>query len=80
MKITGTNTYMDVEHAGKKARFAGEFMCSSEGKITGFCAIADSMQWLPPNEHQPVSEVEKSALIEAVNAENKKLKIKILFE
>jgi hypothetical protein len=49
MKITGTKCYVDIEHNGKVARFWGD-LC-----LHGFSAIANTMEWLPPDENNPVS-------------------------
>lgn len=74
MKITGTRSYIDVEHNGKTARFGGEL------GMKGFYAIANSMKWLPPHEHLPVTETERDTWVKAVLKESEGREFQIYFE
>jgi hypothetical protein len=52
-KITGTNTYIDVEIDGRTARIAGEMI------IGGFVCFKSSMKnWLIP-ENEPLTDEDK---------------------
>ena len=73
MKITGTRSFIDIEHNGKTARFFGE-LC-----IDGFAAISSTMKWLPPHDKQQVMENDCISLMRAVAEELKDNDNKIFF-
>ena len=59
-KITGTNTYIDVELDGRTARIAGEMI------VGGFVCYKSSMKnWLVP-ENEPLTEGDKNEIIQKV--------------
>ena len=59
-KITGTNTYIDVELDGRTARIAGEMI------VGGFVCYKSSMKnWLVP-ENEPLTEDDKKEIIQKV--------------
>ncbi len=73
IKITGTNSYVDVEIDNKLIRIPGEmgsgyFLCYEE------CIT----EWLKP-EKQAITPEEKENLIERINQKQKKSKMKIIF-
>lgn len=74
MKITGTKSYINVEHNGRIARFGGEL------GMHGFYAIVESMKWLPPYEHLPVATEERNALVKAILKESEGKDFQIYFE
>ena len=56
VKITGTNTYIDVELDGRTARIAGEMI------VGGFVCYKISMKnWLVP-ENEPLTEEDKKEI------------------
>jgi len=60
IKITGTNTYIDVEIDGRTARISGEMI------IGGFVCYKSSMtNWLIP-ENEPLTEEDKKEIIQKV--------------
>lgn len=73
MKITGTKSYVDIEHNGKTARFWGD-LC-----LRGFSAIASTMEWLSPNMGEIVNEDERNAFISEIKKFCKRGKNKIMF-
>lgn len=73
MKITGTKSYVDIEHNGKTARFWGD-LC-----LHGFAAIASTMEWISPNSCEIVNEDERNAFISEVKKYCKRGKNKIRF-
>ena len=73
MEITGTRSYIEIEHNGKTARFSGE-LC-----IDGFAAIASTMRWLPPNDKETVTDSERISLMKAVVEELKDNENKVYF-
>ena len=60
MKIIVKQAYIDVEHNGKTARFAG-YLAQK-----GFAAEASTMRWLRPAENAPVTEEERLELMRTV--------------
>ena len=74
MKITGTRSYINVEHNGKTARFGGEL------GTDGFYAITKTMRWLPPHENLSVTEEDKNNFVEAVLKESEGREFLIFFE
>ena len=59
-KITGTNTYIDVELDGRTARIAGEMI------VGGFVCYKSSMKkWLIPK-NEPLTEEDKKEIIQKV--------------
>ena len=63
-KITGTNTYIDVELDGRTARIAGEMI------VGGFVCYKSSMKnWLVP-ENEPLTEDDKKEIIQKVYTES----------
>lgn len=73
MKITGTKSYVDIEHNGRTARFWGD-LC-----INGFLAIASTMKWISPCSNDTIKENERNAFILEVKRFCKKGKNKIIF-
>lgn len=73
MKITGTKSYIDIEHKGRTARFWGD-LC-----LHGFSAIVSTMEWLPPHSNDTVKEDERNAFILEVKSFCKRSKNKIIF-
>lgn len=76
IKITGTNTYMDVEIDDKKVRIHGELV------VDGFVAFKESMkEWTVP-EHVKLTEEDKAMIIQKVTEDCQKSTshMKIRFE
>ena len=73
MKFLLRQGYVDIEHNGKVARFAGD-LC-----IKGFAAIASTMKWLQPTENVPVTESDRLELMRAVREFFKREKNNVYF-
>lgn len=74
MKITGTRTYIDVEDEGRVIRIQGEMI------IGGFVAHKKSMtKWKVP-ENEPVTEEEKTTIIDKVTKKTHGSHMVITFE
>lgn len=74
VKITGTNTYIDVEIDGRTARIAGEMI------VGGFVCYKSSMKnWLVP-ENEPLTEDDKNEIIQKVTEKTAGSHMVITFE
>ena len=74
VKITGTNTYIDVELDGRTARIAGEMI------VGGFVCYKSSMKnWLVP-ENEPLTEDDKKEIIQKVTEKTAGSHMVITFE
>lgn len=74
IKITGTNTYIDVEIDEKLVRIQGELV------VGGFVCYKDSIkEWIIPFE-QPVTEEEKEMIIQKVTEKTQGSHMVITFE
>lgn len=73
MKITGTKSYVDIEHNGRTARFWGD-LC-----LHGFSAIASTMEWIAPHTDDIVKEDERNAFISEVKKFCRRGKNKLIF-
>ena len=69
-KITGTNTYIDVELDGRTARIAGEMI------VGGFVSMKN---WLVP-ESEPLTEEDKNEIIQKVTEKTVGSHMVITFE
>ena len=73
-KITGTNTYIDVELDDRTARIAGEMI------VGGFVCYKRSMKnWLVP-ENEPLTEEDKKEIIQKVTEKTAGSHMVITFE
>ena len=74
VKITGTNTYIDVELDDRTARIAGEMI------VGGFVCYKSSMKnWLVP-ENEPLTEEDKKKIIQKVTEKTAGSHMVITFE
>ena len=74
VKITGTNTYIDVELDGRTVRIAGEMI------VGGFVCYKSSMKnWLVP-ENEPLTEEDKKEIIQKVTEKTAGSHMVITFE
>jgi hypothetical protein len=73
MQFNITKGYIDIEHDGKKARFWGDMI------YHGFSAIASTMEWLPPDDGDAVSDDERISLIKAVKKHCRWHRYKVVF-
>lgn len=73
-KITGTNTYIDVEIDERMIRIYGELV------VGGFVCYEKSIrEWMVPFE-EPVTEAEKQMIIQKVLEKSQGSNMKITFE
>jgi hypothetical protein len=73
MVVGITSRSEDMEYNGKIVRFDGELL------INGFMAIASTMEWLPPNDGDEVTDDERITLIKAVRKDCRWRRFKVIF-
>ncbi len=73
LKVTGTKNYVDVEYAGKKARFWGD-LCNN-----GFAAIPSTMEWVSEEKGSIVTEEEKNDLMMVIKKHFRWKRFKVFF-